>query len=694
MKVKRSFLLVFSACALCAACSSPCRIVWTEGGTDPESGKALHTLEILNPPAGTDWTIWFGQFRTPVTMQEGSPATIEHVSGTLYRIIPGEGADGSDMVLAYEARPLANQCRAPEGFYLQEKGGKARPVGVSYNFLPAEEVKTFAWNHVATGVFDIIPRLKQVETNEGVTNIQYLAPNDIVYDSSQVPGWYRITLDGKIHIEAADKEGAEHAVVTLTRLRENSGDFNVPDCVITDWPDLPYRGLMLDVSRNFTKKDDMIRLISLLAHYKVNRLHLHFGDDEGWRIEIDGLPELTSYGAFRGIPELQEDGSIKEPDALQPTYCGSLDRDDKASPANGYYSHEDFVEILRCAWDSGIRVIPEFDTPGHSRAAVKSMEVRAARTGDTTYLLSEPEDTSEYESVQDYTDNVINVALPSTYAFIGKVFDGLIAMYEEAGVPLEAIHIGGDEVPEGAWTGSPACRVLMEANGRTDTAWLTDYYINRVLDLAEERGIKIAGWQDICQGVEPATFERLKKDLAFTNFWTVSHGRDELAYQFADEGIPVVISSAPNCYLDFAYNPSKTERGHNWGGYVDERRSFSLLPYDIYRSVRWDDYGEIADISQADAGKTPLLPDSRGNIIGVSGQLWAETLRNFDHVTYYIFPKALGLFERGWNATPAWQDTRVSDDPAFTEDFDRFFSIVTDHEYPYYESLGIAYHRH
>ena len=694
MKVKRSFLLVLSACALCAACSSPCRIVWTEGGTDPESGKALHTLEILNPPAGTDWTIWFGQFRTPVTMQEGSPATIEHVSGTLYRIIPGEGADGSDMVLAYEARPLANQCRAPEGFYLQEKGGKARPVGVSYNFLPAEEVKTFAWNHVATGVFDIIPRLKQVETNEGVTNIQYLAPNDIVYDSGQVPGWYRITLDGKIHIEAADKEGAEHAVVTLTRLRENSGDFNVPDCVITDWPDLTYRGLMLDVSRNFTKKDDLIRLISLLAHYKVNRLHLHFGDDEGWRIEIDGLPELTSYGAFRGIPELQEDGSIKEPDALQPTYCGSLDRDDKASPANGYYSHEDFVEILRCAWDSGIRVIPEFDTPGHSRAAVKSMEVRAARTGDTTYLLSEPEDTSEYESVQDYTDNVINVALPSTYAFIGKVFDGLIAMYEEAGVPLEAIHIGGDEVPEGAWTGSPACRALMEANGRTDTAWLTDYYINRVLDLAEERGIKIAGWQDICQGVEPATFERLKKDLAFTNFWTVSHGRDELAYQFANEGIPVVISSAPNCYLDFAYNPSKTERGHNWGGYVDERRSFSLLPYDIYRSVRWDDYGEIADISQADAGKTPLLPDARGNIIGVSGQLWAETLRNFDHVTYYIFPKALGLFERGWNATPSWQDTRVSDDPAFTEDFDRFFSIITDHEYPYYESLGIAYHRH
>ncbi len=693
MKVQHLFYLLLS-CALYASCSSPCRVVWTEGPTDPESGTALHTMQILNPPAGTDWTIWFGQFRTPVTMQEGAPAAIEHVSGTLYRVIPGTDTDGKTMSLSYSARPLVNQCRAPEGFYLQKKGEKPVPLKVSYSFLPAEKARTFEWHHVATGVFDIIPRLKQVEVREGTTNIQYLAVNDTKYDPQQVPGWYRITLDGAIHVEAADREGAIHAVATLNKLRQNTEDFNVPDCVITDWPDLAYRGLMLDISRNFTRKDDMLRLIDILVEYKVDRLHLHFGDDEGWRIEIDGLPELTSYGAFRGIPELQEDGSIKEPYALQPTYCGSLDRDDAASPANGYYSHADFVEILEHAWDRGIRVIPEFDTPGHSRAAVKSMEVRAARTGDRTFLLSEPEDKSEYVSVQDYTDNVINVALPSTYAFIGKVFDSLIAMYKEAGAPLEAIHIGGDEVPEGAWTGSPACLALLEANGKADTSWLIDYYINRVLDIAEERGVKIAGWQDICQGLEPATLERLKRNLAFANLWTVSHGQDELAYQFANQGIPVVISNAPNCYLDFAYDYGKEERGHSWGGFVDERRTFSLLPYDTYRSVRWDDYGRMADISQADAGKTPLLPEARGNIIGVQGQLWAETLRSFDHVTYYIFPKALGLFERGWNASPAWEKTTVSDDPAFTEDFDRFFSIITDREYPYYESLGISYHRH
>ena len=320
------------------------------------------------------------------------------------------------------------------------------------------------------------------------------------------------------------------------------------------------------------------------------------------------------------------------------------------------------------------------------------MEYRAAHTGDRSYLLSEPEDTSEYVSVQDYTDNALNVALPTTYAFIGKVFDGLIALYKEAGVPLDAIHVGGDEVPEGAWTGSPACRALMAETGRS-IADLTDYYVGRVLDLAEERGIKIAGWQEVCQHLAPETFARLRKNLFYTNLWAVSRGRDELAYQLANDGIHVVLSNSSNNYFDMAYNDSKLERGHSWASFIDERRSFSFLPFNMYRSVRWDDHRRLTDISRSDEGKTALQPQARGNILGVEGHLWAETLRSFDHVTYYLFPKALGLFERGWNAHPAWEGSTVSDDPAFMADFDRFFSIVTDHEYPYYDSLGISYHR-
>ena len=690
MNAKHILYLLY-ACAVCAACTSPCRVVWTEGDTDTKKGTASHVLEVVNPPKGSGWTLWFCQFRTPVTMREGAEGSIEHVSGTLYRVIPGADDGDGVLTLAYDAKPLVNQCRAPEGFFLQKEGKKPVAVEVEYKYLPAEDLKPFEYTHYETSVFDMIPRLQTgAEITEGTTVLGETPAPEFV--EGMTPGWYRITLDGGVKVEATDEDGAFYASVTLDNIRRNAGGAPVPNAVITDWPDFQYRGLMLDVSRNFTRKDDLLRLIDILAHYKVNRLHLHFGDDEGWRIEMDGLPELTSYGAFRGIPELLEDGSIAEPDALQPSYCGTLDRYDAASPGNGYYSHSDFVEILRYAWERRIRVIPEFDTPGHSRAAVKSMEVRAQRTGDTTYLLSEPGDVSEYESVQDYTDNVINVALPSTYAFLGKVFDNLIALYAEAGAPFEAVHIGGDEVPEGAWTGSPACRALMESAGRDDIGWLTDYYLNRVMDLAEERGLRIAGWQDICQGLEPATLKRLKSNLGFTNLWTVSHGRDELLYQFANDGIPVVISSAPNCYFDFAYDEGKLERGHSWGGYVDERRSFSLLPYGIYRSVRWDDHARMVDLSDADKGKTSLLSTAENNIIGVQGQLWAETLRSFDHVTYYLFPKALGLFERGWHARPEWERT-VADDPLFVEDFDRFFSIIVDREYPYYESLGISYHK-
>ncbi|MBR5255779.1 MAG: family 20 glycosylhydrolase [Bacteroidales bacterium] len=691
MRLKPLFSLL-SLFALTLACATPCRVIWTEGATDPETGKTVHTMEIQNPPKGTDWTLWFCQFRTPVKILEGE-GRIEHLGGTLYRVAPDADTKGKSLVLRYEARALVNQFRAPEGFYLQKKGKKPVPVDVDYTFQSAEPVTLFDWTPVATDVFDMVPRLKQVEKAEGTTEM----PKDIKpeFVEGKQPGWYRIVLDGNVRVEAADEDGAHYAAVTIDNIRRNAGGATVPNAVIEDWPDLAYRGLMLDVSRDFTSKDNLLKLIDILDHYKVSRLHLHLGDDEGWRVAIDGLPELTSYGAYRGIPVLNEDGSISEPDALMPTYCVTPDRNDKATLGNGYYSKADFIEILRYAWERRISVIPEFDTPGHSRAAIKSMEYRARTTGDRTYLLSEPEDVSEYMSVQDYNDNAINVALPSTYAFIEKVFDGLIAMYKEAGAPLVAIHVGGDEVPEGAWVGSPACKALMEQAGKDDLGWLKDYFIGRVLDIAEAKGVKVAGWQEVGQHLEPATFEKLKRNLAFTNLWAVSHGRDELAYNYANDQVPVVLSNSSNTYFDLAYNPSKTERGHNWAGFIDERRSFSFLPYDIYRSVRWDDKGRAAtNLATAGEGKPVLTAEGKPYIIGVQGQLWTETIRTFDHVTYYLFPKAVGLFERGWNADPAWAATTTPDDPAFVEDFNRFFSTVVDHEYPYYESKGICWHKH
>lgn len=686
-----SFLVICIACAICASCTSPCDIVWNEGAVTDGDREVTYTMDIQNPPKGTDWVIWFSQFRAPITMEEGSQGTIDHISGTLYLIRPTADTKGKTLTLKYKSRTLVAHNRAPEAFYLKENGKDLVRLTFTQNFQPSEDIKSFEYAHVQTKVEDMIPALKKVTRTGGDTTVKTDAEAEFV--SGKPAGWYRITIGETTRIEAADADGAYYAGVTINNLICNAGGETVPAMVIEDWPDLGHRGVMLDVSRNFTKKDDVKTLIALISRYKANVLHLHFGDDEGWRIEIEGLPELTSYGAYRAIPVLNEDGSYSEPEALQMTYSATSGKDDEDAVGNGFFSRADFVEILKFANEHHVRVIPEFDTPGHSRAMIKSMEKRAELTGDTSCLLSEPEDVSEYVSVQDYTDNAINVALESTYTFISKVFDGLIAIYKEAGAPLPTIHIGGDEVPEGAWMGSPACKKLMAENGWDNPGQLYRYYINRVMDIAAAKGVKIAGWQDVAQNIDSATLEKMKENLEYTNFWTVSHGRDQLGYQFANEGLGVIMSSAPNTYLDFSYNRDKKERGHNWGGYVDERRTFSLLPYDIYRSVRWDDEGKLADISDADAGKVALTAKGRPNILGVQGQLWAETLRCFDHVTYYIFPKALGLFERGWNAEPVWAASKIADDPVFVADFNKFYSIIVDHEMPYYDSIGISYHK-
>lgn len=675
--------LLFSSC-----CPDKTSVVWTEGETDPQTGLATHTLTVRNAPEGTDWTLWLTSNHIYIGDDvEGTEGTIGLFHGCYYRVTP-VGRSGRDLVVKYTDRPLQRHCWAPEGFSIERKG-KVKALEAEYVFLPSERIPDFPYNQVETRVWDMIPSLKQVTEAEGTTVVDAVPQAKIV--SSDKAGWYRITLDGECTVEAADEDGAYYAQVTLDNLKRNAGGNELPNMVIEDWPDLGYRGFMLDISRNFTTKDNILKFIDLLAHYKVNIFHLHFGDDEGWRLEISRFPELTGYGAHHEFPHRNENGEYVETDYLMPSYNGSIDPEDMSSSANGYLTGADYMEILKYAWERRISVIPEFDTPGHSRAAIKAMDAYSKRTGDDTYRLSDPEDKSEYMSVQYYRDNALNVAMPSTYRFIEVVFDELMAYHKEAGVPLPAIHVGGDEVARGAWAGSPECQKIMAERGWDNIELMKSYYIENVLDIAEARGVKISGWQELVMDLEDHVYERMKKNLYSINFWHTGSGQEEYPYHYANDGVPTVLSNMTNTYVDFAYTPDKTERGLSWGGFVDERRSFSLLPYDIYRSVRWDDYGKIRDIARLPEGKTPLT--AKENIIGVQAQLWTETVRNFDHVTSYVFPKVCGVFERAWNASPSWEGTTVADDPAFMAELDRYYSTVVSHEMPYYEAQGVAYRK-
>ena len=680
----QAFCLIFGL-LFTVSCANKPSVVWTEGETDPETGLAVHTLTVLNAPEGTDWTLWLTSNHITPGKLVDAEGSIELFHGCYYKVSPME-REGKDLVIRYTDRPLQRHCWAPEGFAI-EQNGKVVALDAEFEFLPSEVIPDFPYNHVKTEVWDMIPSLKSVTPAEGTTTVAQMPEVEIV--PSCKTGWYKIVLDGECKVQAADEDGAQYAKVTLENLKRNAGGNELPNLVIEDWPDFGYRGFMLDISRNFTNKDNILKFIDLLAHYKASVFHLHFGDDEGWRVEIPQFPELTTYGAYHEFPYKDENGNYTETNYLLPSYNGSVDPKDLTSSANGHLTAAEYVEIVKYAWERRITVIPEFDTPGHSRAAIKAMQAYAKRTGDDSYLLSDPEDKSEYCSVQYYKDNALNVALPSTYKFIEVVFDQLIAYHKEAGAPIPAIHVGGDEVPHGAWVGSEPCQKIMAERGWDNIELLKSYYIENVLDIAESRGVKISGWQELVMDLEDHVYERMKKNLYSVNFWHTGTGNEEFPYKYANDGVPAVLSNMTNTYVDFAYTPDKTERGLSWGGFVDERRSFSLLPFDIYRSVRWDDKGRIRNIEKLPEGKTPLV--AKQNIIGVQAQLWTETVRSFDHVTSYVFPKVCGVFERAWNASPSWEGTTVADDPAFMTELDRYYSTVVDHEMPYYEAEGVAY---
>ena len=452
-------ICMLSALLFSAGCADKVSIVWTEGETDPDTREVVHTLTVKNAPEGTDWNIWFTSNHIYIGDDlEDAEGSISLHHGCWYKMTPKE-REGKDLVLKYTDRPLQRHCWAPEGFVL-EHDGKAVALDAEYVFLPSERIQDFAYNQVETHVWDMIPSLKNVAVSEGTTRLETVPAAQIV--PADEAGWYRITLDGTCKVEAADEDGAWYAKVTLDNLKRNAGGNEIPNMVIEDWPDMGYRGFMLDISRNFTTRDNILRFIDLLAHYKVNIFHLHFGDDEGWRVEIEKFPELTAYGAHHAFPHRNEAGEYVEEEYLMPSYNGSIDPDDMSSSANGYLTKEDYIEILKYAWERRIKVIPEFDTPGHSRAAIKAMDAYSERVGSDEFRLSDPEDRSEYCSVQYYKDNALNVAMPSTYRFIEVVFDELIAYHKEAGAPLPAIHVGGDEVAKGAWTASPACLKIME----------------------------------------------------------------------------------------------------------------------------------------------------------------------------------------------------------------------------------------
>ena len=605
-----------------------------------------------------------------------------------------------------------NKCYSPAGTHLVFDGITKQPIPIKLQYGPLDRRNqwrtagtypdgeySYAYNQAVNNIgdaytgndYDIFPTPKTVEIHNGYTAIGNLVslknsfklrlrgksqPVNFLRTLLQQRGIYvasgqkvKIELnvnskisknpeaytldvaDGKVKIVGASEAGLSNGVVTFIAALDHSNGHRLQNVHVADEPDLHYRGFMLDIARNFNGFENLKRFIDMLAYYKMNRFQFHFTDDEGWRLEIPGLPELTEVASRRGC-------TLDEKGYLAQIFDGNGNPDDLSQSANGYLTRAQFVELLKYAKLRGVKIIPEIETPGHARAAIIAMRNRYDKYIGTNralaeeYVLWDDQNTSEYTSAQSYHDNVLNVASDGVYRFIGKVVEELKSMYKDAGLKLDIVHLGGDEVATGAWSKSPAVQALMQREHLADAHEVNGYFIRRITDMLYPKGILIEGWQEVAQNHSAEFNAEMTKRFAGINAWSTVGRRDTVPYAIANDGYPVILSNVTNFYMDMGYSWHQYEQGLHWGGKVDELDSWSALPLNIYASSRHAYDGSPINVAQNHIGKTPLLKP--GNIIGVQAQLWAETIRNFDQVMYLSLPKMLGVSERGWNASPSW----------------------------------------
>ena len=565
-KIFFSSLVILVVCCSCAR-PIPMRLHWEFVQNDVCSGVCEANFTITN--TGEDslknegWVLYFNQMSLHPIYVEDDLIKQTEIQASWHSIIatekfvsiaPGE----SETFRLYYKGSAIRQNICPEGFFLvKTKDGKVvskKPISIPCTYAPytrPEQMKrgivTWEKTPYAEGeyVFDyvenivnspvnetvhpLLPQPKQMEYAEGVCEVANAELEIRTNDNMIKEGYTMIINPDKITIEAGDEAGVFYAKQTLKQWGEV-----IPCGRVTDYPDLHHRGIMLDVVRNYYPVDSIFRILDVMAYHKLNVLHFHLTDDEAWRLEIPGLPQLTEIGSKRGFTQ-------DESECLLPMYCGGWDPE-APTTANGYITREKYIELLKYAGERHIRVIPEIDMPGHMRAAKKAMG---------NMLTDSAFDARVYKSAQNYTDNVIDVTKPYAVEFVDHVVTEIVKMHEEAGYPLQQFNIGGDEVPKGA---------LTREEHQT--------FIDEVLAILERYNLQPMGWEEITHFCKPES-----KAVCYS--WLNSNTKP---LEMAEAGYPVVLANANRLYFDFAYCNHHEEKGLNWGGYTDEYRSFDWEP--------------------------------------------------------------------------------------------------------------------
>ncbi|EIT7144912.1 beta-N-acetylhexosaminidase [Vibrio vulnificus] len=412
---------------------------------------------------------------------------------------------------------------------------------------------------------------------------------EIVYRSNPTldEGAYQLKISQEqVRVEAGSSSGFVHATASLLQLLDYNSitqEAQLACCSISDSPRFRYRGMMLDCSRHFHSVEQVKRLINLLAHYKFNTFHWHLTDDEGWRVEIKAFPALTEIGAWRGVDE-----------AIEPQYTHISQR------YGGFYSQEEIKEVVAYAAQRSIMVIPEIDVPGHCRAAIISLPE----------MLVEVEDDTVYRSIQNYSDNVLNPGLSTTYQFLDGVLEEIAQLF-----PAPYVHIGADEVPHGVWSNSPSCQALMKQHGYQDYKELQGHLLRHAEQKLRSLGKRMLGWEEAQHG------DKVSKDTVIYSWLS-----EDAAVNCARQGFDVVLQPAQTTYLDMTQDYAPEEPGVDWANPLPLEKAYNYEP--------------LANIPADD----PI----HKRIWGIQTALWCEIINNPERMDYMVFPRIIALAEACW----------------------------------------------
>lgn len=411
---------------------------------------------------------------------------------------------------------------------------------------------------------------------------------------------YQLTVNKKrITIIASSHKGHFYAIQTLRQLVR---DKKIPCLRITDQPQFPWRGYMLDEARHFHGKETVKRVLDDMALLKMNTFHWHLTDDAGWRIEIKKYPLLTEIGSRRDSTQIEDKELVTPGETGDPAYDAFLRRykSEKfdSNPHAGYYSQEEIREIVEYADERCIQIVPEISMPGHASAAIASY----AWLGTTKKPITVPCKFGVMSQVYDPSS-------PEVMQFLKDVLTEVSNLF-----PSGYIHIGGDEVKFDQWRESRSIEQYMEDNNLQNYRDIQVKLTNDMCIFIEgELGKKMVGWNEIL-GINPHQWEREEKESrvklskdAIVQFW--AGDKDILRYAI-DHGYKVIHSYSKDTYIDYSYEQLPLERAY----------SFNPLPDGAPKE----------------------------SIIGVGCQLWTEWVRDRADLEYHTYPRIAAYAESGW----------------------------------------------